>query len=166
MQIMSKRDDEKQHINNPAFTNYMYQMFVYVVIICIGYKICSLYTISCIDVLTNVKFGLLIIIVYGISCFWTNKMIICDKNIVVIYPTRLLCRKYTLTYESINKIMFSTKGIGTSRFVIYTKKGRINHVIESGTIRDIKKTIQFFQNKGVCIEFHWANQDDRGKYMS
>lgn len=165
MKQIVNRNNIKQNIINPSVGSYIYQLFVYIVIIACGYKISSLHVVYPLDIFRSEEFIFSIIIVYLISCFWTNQMIISDKNITIIYPTRLFCRKYLFLYKNINKVVFTTKGKGVSRFVIYTKKGYINHTVERGGVEDVKRTIRFLQEKGICLEFRFATKTDMKKYL-
>ena len=152
----------KININNPELAYYWFQLFNYAVIIYFGTK---MYLINNKDIF-SIKYGVFLLVVYCLSCFWTNKMLLYDDKIEIIYPTRIFCRKYTLSYNMITKVIFTDRGRAGARFIIYIKKSYFHHSIISGKIDDIKRTIQYFRDKGVELEYKLIDPKDIKKYTN
>ena len=103
---------------------------------------------------------------YLFSCFWIKKMLLYDDKIEIIYPTRFFYKKYTLSYNMITKVVFTDIGKEENHFIIYTKKANCHQTIKSGSIDDVKQTMQFFRNKGIELEYKLIDSKDIKKYTN
>lgn len=103
---------------------------------------------------------------YLFSCFWIKKILLSDDKIEIIYPTRFFCKKHSLLYNMITKVVYTDIGKEENHFIIYTKKANCHHTIKSGSIDDVKQTMQYFRDKGIELEYKLKNLKDMKKYTN
>jgi len=151
----------KISIKNPSFDYYLFQSFEYCVVVYFGTKIILLNE----NDIYNIKFVVLLLVVYCFSCFWTKKMLLCDDKLEIVYPTRFILRKYSIAHNAIQKVVFTDRSKAGKRYVIYIKKSNRHYSIKSGMSNDIKKTIQYFRVKNVVLEYNLIIPKNKKEYI-